>query len=128
MEDDVPLNPIDLDLSSWMSQDRYMERPYEGLDIPREMTRYMPDSPVEDVQPLLSPKDVLLPETVPEKEHVKSAIAVESREKKQNFAMTPLDKGFFEPEEKVIPERKSLFCVLYFLLIIYMYNFIHRFT
>ncbi|CAB3225645.1 unnamed protein product [Arctia plantaginis] len=105
MEDEAALNPIDLEFSRWMSQDPYAERPYEGPIIPRDMPRYMPDSPVEDVYPLLSPKEVILPDTVPEKEEVKLPKTVEPRAKKENFAMTPLDKGFFEPEDKVIPEQ-----------------------
>lgn len=112
-EEEESLAPFDVELSKWMAQDSYILRPYEGPIGPRDLPSYMPDSPGgENVQVLPPPRDIILPEQIQNRPlpkdpmKVKLLSTIDEREKKQTFAMTPLDKGYYEPEEQPVQQRK----------------------
>ncbi|XP_075991140.1 uncharacterized protein LOC142986509 isoform X2 [Anticarsia gemmatalis] len=108
-EEEESLTPFDDEFSRWMSQDPYMPRPYEGPVAPRDLPNYIPDSPGADyVQPLQSPREDIIPAVIPnETMAVKLPNPIEAREKKETFALTPLDKGYYEPEEKIKTQQSD---------------------
>lgn len=135
MDEEEVVMPLEEEYTRWMAQDSYVARPY-GLDMSNEKpTQYIPDTVAptpEEVQPLPSPKELaqseiipapkLLPfleQEIPSPEPTK---VVTEQEKKKTFALTPLDKEYFEPEDKIIPQRKQ-FIFNYFIKLYYKIAF-----
>ncbi|CAH0578172.1 unnamed protein product [Chrysodeixis includens] len=120
MDEDEVVIPLEEEFSRWMAQDSYVARPY-GLDISNEKpVQYIPDSvgpTPEEVQPLPPPREPAQPEAIPEPKALPSqelavptpepTKVITENEKKKTFALTPLDKEYYEPEDKIIPQRSE---------------------
>ncbi|XP_059055147.1 uncharacterized protein LOC131849163 isoform X2 [Achroia grisella] len=91
----------DVDVAHWVSQDPYLQRIFHGPDksprIPDYDPRFTSSNP-EKYQ-LLPPQTLMNPITEkPQKEIKRDKVESKVKEEKNAFALTPLDKGYFDPD------------------------------
>lgn len=117
MEDDEDLTPFEEEFSRWISRDSYIPRPY-GPSRARE-TAYTPETVTpapEEIRSLLPQRVIVAPDSPPAApemavRHRKTSaptpsVATNNEEKKKSFALTPLDKEYYEPEDKIVTQSK----------------------
>ncbi|XP_026730757.1 uncharacterized protein LOC113495950 isoform X2 [Trichoplusia ni] len=120
MDEDEVVIPLEEEFTRWMAQDSYVARPY-GLEMSNDKPiQYTPDSvgpTPEEVQPLPPPRELVQPETIPEPKVLPSreqelptpepTKVITEKEKKKTFALTPLDKEYYEPADNIITQRSD---------------------
>lgn len=103
-EEEESLTPFEQEFSRWMTQD-----PYMPSIISQDIPNYVPQSPDssggEDVLTAPLSGQTMEQEPVQNEVKVNQPNPIDSREEKQSFAMTPLDKGYYEAEEKAILQQ-----------------------
>lgn len=127
MEDDEYITPFEEEFSRWMSREPYIPRPF-GPARARE-SAYIPD-PItprpEEMRPLPPPREIHPPESVAVPEMAirqrktstpLPSVVKKNEEKKKTFALTPLDKEYYEPEHKVVTQSELNFIHENFLFI-----------
>ncbi|KAJ8737198.1 hypothetical protein PYW07_000469 [Mythimna separata] len=115
MDDEEDLTPFEEEFSRWISREPYAP-PFgapqtRDADVPETVT------PVpEEIQPLPLPKEIIQPESIPAPEapvqHQETSTAappvpINNEEKKKTFALTPLDNGYYEPEQNPKPQESE---------------------
>lgn len=120
MEDDEDFTPFEEEFSRWISREPYFPRPY-GQVRARDQ-EYVSDTvtpiPIE-VRPLLPPREIIPTKTIPPSPGMSmwyrktstpssstSSVATNDEEKKKAFALTPLDKEYYEPADQIVTQSK----------------------
>ncbi|CAH1647621.1 unnamed protein product [Spodoptera littoralis] len=119
MDDDEELTPFVEEFSRWMARDPYVPLKY-GQEAVREPAEpaYVPETMTptpEEIRPVPPPREIVSPEPIsaPQVEarnQVSSTVApakTENEENKKTFALTPLDKEYYEPEEKTDTQKSD---------------------
>ncbi|XP_022832531.1 uncharacterized protein LOC111360678 isoform X1 [Spodoptera litura] len=119
MDDDEELTPFVEEFSRWMARDPYVPLKYgqEAIREPAELA-YVPEAMTptpEEVHPVPPPREIVSPEPIsaPQVEarnQVSSTVApakIENEENKKTFALTPLDKEYYEPEDKIETQKSD---------------------
>lgn len=116
MDDDEDISPFEEEFSRWMSREPYIPRPFAPVRArePAYISAAITPRP-EEVRPLPPPREISPPESIPAPEMairqrkastpVPSAV-MNNEEKKKTFALTPLDKEYYEPEHKVVTQSE----------------------
>ncbi|CAH0703545.1 unnamed protein product [Spodoptera exigua] len=119
MDDDEELNPFVEEFSRWMARDPYVPLKY-GQEAARESAEpaYIPETITlapEEIRPMPPPREIVSPEPISAPQvdvenHKSSTLAPSETGNEQNkktFALTPLDKEYYEPEDKIVTQKSD---------------------
>ncbi|KAH9628010.1 hypothetical protein HF086_017985 [Spodoptera exigua] len=119
MDDDEELNPFVEEFSRWMARDPYVPLKY-GQEAAREPAEpaYIPETITpapEEIRPMPPPREIVSPEPISAPQvdvenHKSSTLApseIGNEQNKKTFALTPLDKEYYEPEDKIVTQKSD---------------------
>ncbi|XP_021187563.3 uncharacterized protein LOC110374251 isoform X1 [Helicoverpa armigera] len=112
MDDDEDLSPFEEEFTRWIGREPNVPRTYG----PVRETPYLPTNAPEDVRPIPPPRELVPPETLPAPEASAQhreistkppTVPTKDEDKKKTFALTPKDKEYYEPEDKIVSQKAS---------------------
>uniref|UniRef100_A0A2A4JWA5 Neural proliferation differentiation and control protein 1 n=1 Tax=Heliothis virescens TaxID=7102 RepID=A0A2A4JWA5_HELVI len=113
MDDDEDLTPFEEEFTRWVGREPTIPRTYGPIREPS----YLPVTPApEEVRPIPPPRELAPPETLPAPQAATQQRDISTKtptvdkkddNKKKTFALTPLDKEYYEPEDKIVSQKAS---------------------